>query len=438
MKLLCSLLTLVCCLAAETSAQSGLFALTGIVLDQNDAVVAKARVVVRSANQQQRSTSTDASGAFRFERLAAGDYEIEVSREGFKSITERFSIGAHQPTPLRILLPVAEMQHEIAVSETPAQVNTEASGNFDANTADRQMLNNLPSLDQDYVGTMSRFLSAGATGTGGVTLIVDGMEMTKAGVSASPIQEVKTNNNPYSAEYSRPGRGRVEIVTKPGSAQYHGAFNWLFRDAHLNARDPFAVTRPHEQRRIYEGNLTGPLSKSKQHPISFLITANREEEDLQSVVFARTPQGDVRQNFPNPARNTEFSARFTRQMSDKTTFSAFYSYQDRIVKNQGVGGFNLPEVATNFEFREDLVRFNHSTIISPKLVNQINLLLGRYEAPTESARRAQRVIVQDAFSSGGAQADSLRTEEHWVFYENLIWTEGKHVVKPGFRYPTSA
>jgi hypothetical protein len=435
MKLLCSLLTLVCCLAAETSAQSGLFSLTGIVLDQNDAVVAKARVVVRGANQQQRSTSTDASGAFRFEGLAAGDYEIEVSREGFKSITERFSIGARQPTPLRILLPVAEMQQEIAVSETPAQVNTEAGGNFDANTADRQMLNNLPSLDQDYVSTMSRFLSAGATGTGGVTLIVDGMEMTKAGVSASAIQEVKINNNPYSAEYSRPGRGRVEVVTKPGSAQYHGAFNWLFRNAHLNARDPFAITRPPEQRRIYEGNLTGPLSKNRQHPISFLITANREEEDLQSVVFARTPQGDVRQIFPNPARNTEFSARFTRQMSDKTTFSAFYSYQDRIVKNQGVGGVNLPEVATNFEFRENIVRFNHSTIVSPKLVNQINLLLGRYEAPTESARRAQRIVVQDAFSGGGAQADSLRTEEHWVFYENLIWTEGKHVVKAGIQVP---
>src|SRR5262249_43727469 len=110
------------------------------------------------------------------------------------------------------------MQHEIAVSETPSQVNTEAGGNFDANTADRQMLNNLPSLDQDYVGMMSRFLSAGATGTGGVTLIVDGMEVTKAGVSASAIQEGKINNNPYSAEYSRPGRGRVEILTQPGSA----------------------------------------------------------------------------------------------------------------------------------------------------------------------------------------------------------------------------
>src|SRR5215510_3376910 len=71
MKSLCSLLTLVCCLAAETQAQPGLFSLTGVVVDQNDAVVGKARVVVRGADRQQRSTATDASGAFRFERLAA-------------------------------------------------------------------------------------------------------------------------------------------------------------------------------------------------------------------------------------------------------------------------------------------------------------------------------------------------------------------------------
>jgi hypothetical protein len=435
MKLLCSLLTLVCCLAAEPAAQSGLFSLTGIVLDQNDAVVAKARVTLRRENQPARSTTTDAAGAFRFERLAAGDYEIEVSREGFKSVTERFSIGVRQPTPLRIALPVAELQQEVAVSETPAQVNTEASGNLDANVADRQMLDNLPSLGQDYIGALSRFLNASAAGTGGMTLTVDGVEVARAGISASAIQEVKINNNPYSAEYSRPGRGRIEIVTKPGAAQYHGAFNWLFRDARLNARDPFAGARAPEQRRIYEGNFTGPLSRDKQHPVSFLITANREEEDLQSVVFARTPTGDLRENFPAPARNTEFSARATRQMSDKTTFSVFYSYQDRLSKNQGVGGFNLPEVAINVGFREDILRFNHTKIVSTNLVNQVNLLLGRYTAPTASVRRAQRIVVQEAFTGGGAQADAGRTEEHWVFYENLAYSKGKHVLKAGIQVP---
>jgi len=435
MKRLIDSLLLLIASAAAAWGQSGLFPVTGVVVDQDGAAIAMARVVLRGANQQQRSTTTDATGAFRFERLTAGDYEIEVARAGFKSFSERFLIGSRQPAPLRIALPVADLRQEIAVSETPAQVSTEAAANFDANVADRVMLDNLPSLNQDYVGAMSRFLSAGATGAGGVTLIVDGVEMTKAGVSASAIQEVKINNNPYSAEYARPGRGRVEIVTKPGLTEYHGAFNWIFRDARLNARDTFAPTRPPEQRRIYEGNLTGPLSRSKQHPISFLITANREEDDLQSVVYARAPDGDVRRNFPNPTRNTEFSARFTRQMSDKATFSVFYSYQDRIVKNQGVGGFNLPEVGVNFEFREDIVRFNHSAIISPKLVNQVNLLLGRYKAPTESVRRAPRIVVQEAFNGGGAQADFLRTEEHWVFYENLIWTEGKHVVKAGIQVP---
>ncbi len=63
--------------------------------------------------------------------------------------------------------------------------------------------------------------------TGGVTLIVDGVEANSAGVSASAIQELKINQNPYTAEFSRPGRGRIEIITKPGSTD--GAFNFLFR-----------------------------------------------------------------------------------------------------------------------------------------------------------------------------------------------------------------
>jgi hypothetical protein len=68
---------------------------------------------------------------------------------------------------------------------------------------------NLPIFDHDFLGTMSRFLDPCSVGTNGVTLIVDGLEASRAGVSASAIQEVKLNRDPYSAEYSRPGRGRI-------------------------------------------------------------------------------------------------------------------------------------------------------------------------------------------------------------------------------------
>src|ERR1039458_5431589 len=75
-------------------------------------------------------------------------------------------------------------------------------------------LDRIPVFDQDYITTMSRFLDDNATGTNGVTLVVNGIEANGPGVTPSAIQEVKINNNPYSARFSRPGRARLEIVTK--------------------------------------------------------------------------------------------------------------------------------------------------------------------------------------------------------------------------------
>src|SRR5260221_11981364 len=92
-------------------------------------------------------------------------------------------------------------------------------------------------------------------GTGGVTLVVDGMEARKVGVAPSAIQQVKINQDPYSSEFPRPGRGRIEVITKAGTDKYSGSMDFTFRDAPLNARDPFAETRPPEQRRIYEAVL---------------------------------------------------------------------------------------------------------------------------------------------------------------------------------------
>ena len=134
-----------------------------------------------------------------------------------------------------------------------------ASTNRDAVVLDDKELRNLPIFDRDVVGTLSRFLDASALGTGGVTLVVDGMEARKVGVAPSAIQQIKINQDPYSGEFPRPGRGRIEVVTKAGTDKYSGSMDFTFRDAHINARDPFAETRPPEQRRIYEGVLGGPV-----------------------------------------------------------------------------------------------------------------------------------------------------------------------------------
>ena len=325
------------------------------------------------------------------------------------------------------------MRQEITVNEAAGQINTEASSNLDVITLDRDLLDNLPIFDQNYVGAMSQFLDPGSISTGGVTLVVNGMEQKNIGVSASAIQQVKINQNPYSAEFSRPGRGRIEIITKPESQVYHGSLNVIFRDYRMNARDPFASSRPEEQRRIFEGSLVGPLGKSGNN--SFLISANREEQDLQAIVFASAPSGLVQQNVANPQRNTEFSAGVTHQFSGAHLGSFRGSYRLLTEKNRGVGGFVLPESGVNYEDREDELMYNDSLVVTPKLINQFRIMFGRQHTPTTSVLADPSIVVLGAFTAGGAQADRLQTENHINMNEIVSWSPGKHQIKAGINVP---
>lgn len=406
--------------------------ISGIIVDPSGAAIPAVAVSLHEPGRTERTVTTNPSGAFVFTPVAPGDYEIRAISPDFAPGTVAVRVADRSPS-LRITLRLAGVRQEVTVTERAAQVGTEPSENLDTVSLDRQMLDNLPVFDQDYVGAMSQFLDAGSIATGGVTLVVNGMEQKNIGVSASAIQQVKINQNPYSAEFSRPGRGRIEVITKPGSTAYHGAFNFLFRDYHLNARDPFATTVPPEQRRIYEGSLIGPLGSSGK--TSFVITANHAEEDLQNIVYAVTPAGVVSGNAANPRRDTEFSGGVIRQFSANHVGSFRGSYHDTTARNNNAGGFVLPEAAVNFEDREDELYYNDSLVISTKVLNQFRMVFGRQHTPTRSENDSPAVVVPGAFTAGGAQAGRLQTENHVNVNDIVSLSFGKHQIKTGINVP---
>lgn len=435
--------------AAWSQSTGSLQAVRGVLLDPMDRPVPGVSVTLAGEGWQ-RSAVTSLAGEFQFERLGQGRYRLGVTVPGFEPVERIVRVGS-RPVQLVLKLTLASRKEQITVAGRTLRTTTDAGGNLDAISVERSLLEKLPVLDLNYLTALSRFLAPGAPGDAGTSLIVEGMEMRNAGVTPSAIQEIKINENPYTAEYPRWSRRRIEVITKTGADRYHGTFNFLFRDHHLNARDAFAVTRPPERRRILEGSLFGPVGSGKK--ASFLLSGMRESENLQAVVFAYGLTGTLTQNVPVPQQNTYASIRINHQWSERNAVFWQINFQDRWQNNVGVGATARPESSSHWQsslssgatvlaevgaqtrFREDEFIFNHRGVISPRLLSQFRILIGRYWAPTHSNVSKPRVVVSDAFTAGGGQSDALRTEVHTSITWLLTQTTGSHTLKYGFNVP---
>jgi hypothetical protein len=411
-------------------------AINGIVLDTSGAVISGAQIVIATPNGQTVAQgTTDSAGSFSFANIPTGSYLVDVTKDNFREIKQSTRVSSQAHPPLRIVMPVAAVTQEVTVgaSDSSTQVSTDIAQNQSSNTIDRDALDRIPVFDQDYITTMFRFLDADSTGTNGVTLVVNGVEANGPGVTASAIQSVKINQNPYTALYSRPGRARIEITTKGGTPQFHGSANFLYRDSVFDASNAFATTKPSEQRTYYEGSLTGPLSYNKK--TTFLLALDKDSDNQQAIVVAAGPAGLINANVPNPTNHYFISGRVFHDYKQGDQFWVGYSYEHKTVENQGVGGTVLPEAGTNTLFFEHEVNVGHTYVFSPKLLNQLHFLVGHFDNQIHSLNENPQLIVSGAFTGGGAQADFRRTEYHFDGTDIVTWTSGKQEIKFGVDVP---
>jgi hypothetical protein len=410
--------------------------LAGTALDPSSAAIFGANVALSTPDGSLvTQTVTDASGGFRFDNLAPGSYVITVSAEGFRDATVPVKLGKTAGSPLRIVLQIATQSETVTIAggDAVAQINTEISENQSANTMERSALDQVPVFDQDYITTLSRFLSDDAIGTNGVTLVVNGVESNGPGVTPSAVQEVKINQNPYSALFSRPGRARLEIVTKGGTPKYHGTVNFLYRDSVFDARNAYASSKPPERRQYYEGSLTGPIGSSKK--TTFLLSLEGDVNNQQAIVNAQDLNGAVHQNVASPLHHFFGSGRIFHDFNQADQFWIAYSFEHESIINQNVGGTTLPEAGSDFKSLEHEVNVSYRHLFSAKWVNQLRFLVGHNNEPVISHNAAQQIIVSGAFVGGGAQADSRRTESHFDGQDIINYASGKHAVNFGIDIP---
>jgi iron complex outermembrane receptor protein len=110
--MIATVLALLCAPAPVPGQPTGV--ISGFVYDQAGAAVAGARVTIRGASQCDVNTS--AAGAFSFEDVAVGDYEISVDLNGFHRERRAVRLQAGKAVALTVTLRVAMVEEAIVTA----------------------------------------------------------------------------------------------------------------------------------------------------------------------------------------------------------------------------------------------------------------------------------------------------------------------------------
>lgn len=400
----------------------------GIALDPSGASVGNAVVELKGSFGIQ-CTLTDDLGRFALELLTPGDYELRISAPNFETCVQKLNIEESLTDVVCELAIAGQTESIEVVAADSLETSADPAENADRVEISTDTLQLLPALDGDVVGAVSGLLGDGSFGSDGGSLVVDGMETSDLGVSPSAIQEIRINKDPYSAEFSRPGNTRIEVITKKGAESLHGQLNLRVRNYLLDARNAFANERPDQRRFAAEGNLVGPIGKGGRH--SFVLSGEHDRDRESAIIFATTPEGAYQQTVLAPEIDTEISARWDYHPSYEQALSLRYEFEQESESNNGVGGFSLPEAGSNGKDSDHGAYWSYSRVLGPASVFSWTGRVGRQKGREWSLNDSPRVVVVDAFTSGGAQTDNRETEVYAESAGILSYQKSRHALRMG-------
>jgi hypothetical protein len=278
----------------SAAAQAVYGTIRGSVVDASGLVIVGAKVSAANQNTREvRVVSTNESGEFVIPSLIPGPYTVTAEAQGFKkyektgvnlTTQERLDVG-----PLAMQVGAVTESVVVTAEATPVQT---ASSERVALVTGRQM-EELPILSR-HISAFMRMIPAAVEQYGsddyawqtdgtsptphlgginakynslaldGISLIEDGSDgWPNAHVNPDAIAEVKVLVNNYQAEYGRNGGAAVNMVTKGGTQDFHGAAYTFWRHEQFNSKNFFENYRGDQKQRdryrMYGYNVGGPV-----------------------------------------------------------------------------------------------------------------------------------------------------------------------------------
>lgn len=420
--------------ASISSAQTQESGFIVTVKDQFESAVADADIAITKTGEPEKATvrraQTNDRGIAQVGKLSAGVYKITVTANGFKEMTKtEVRLQNGETGRVEIVLEVAPIESNVEIGEnddaTPESAGAAAVLNED-------QIAKLPD-DQAELERAIKRLGEAVTGEE-LPISVNGVQGGKIPPKAS-IQQVRVNQNVFSAQYDGPFGGGIEIFTRSNVDKFRGYVNFSFADSRLNSSDPFIGRRVPYQARNYFFNVSGPLFGKKAN---FFAYGGRSESDSSSVINAIVLDAnfrpiDFKQSLATPNRSENLSMTVNADPTKKHKLYLNYNFGIGRSNNQNTGGFSLPSRANDSKYQSHYLQFSDTYLINANIVNQSRFLGAYFINESFGGSREPAINVLEAFYGGGSQQENSNKTLRFDVSNETTWQMGRYALGFGFR-----
>jgi len=271
---------------AALLAQSSTGTLTGIITDPSQANLPGVAIeLTHEDTGVVERTSSNQAGEYTIPLLPPGRYRLSAQVKGFRGYTRSGVVMESARTVrLDIAMEIGAVTEAVEVKASTPLLDSESStiGQF----IEHQTVVNMP-LTGRRVGEL--------LGAGGASVFVSGdvirprvsmaggradqQQWLIDGVNGSNIafevpqalfnppveavQEIRIQQNGYSAEYGNTSSGVVAMTTRSGSNDFHGSAYEFFRNDKLDAKNFFSAKKPPLRWNIFGFVASGPIRRNR-------------------------------------------------------------------------------------------------------------------------------------------------------------------------------
>ena len=243
-------------------------------------------------------------------------------------------------------------------------------------------------------------------------------------------QYVRIHNNPFTPDDGsfEGGDGFTEVIARGGAGAWHGNAQLLLKDDALNARNPLAGNEPPYQERRISADVSGPAIAGR---LTTSLAINSTEAKNVSTVLATLPDGDFALGITRPNTFREVSTNSTVQLADGHSFRVNAWYGAESGRDQGVGGFTLPERAHDFSWRGWGGEVRQFSALRSLSLFEARVSINSNASETSPHNETVRINVLDAFNGGGAQNRSENDNRSYGFNTMFTRTGEVFTIKTG-------